>query len=334
MSLLQKTQDPPVIELTPLRRAWGHWQVRFIAGRLAQSVLVLFGAVTVSFLLVHLTGNPAQVIAGGMVSQAQVHRLSAQLGYNRPLLVQYADFIGKTARGDFGYSFRYHEPAITPVLQALPNTLILVFGAIGLGAMIAVPLAVLSVLRRDSALDGMLRRALILGQGVPEYWLGLLLLLAFAIKLHLLPSLGFHSPESVILPIVTLAVPPASMFTRMLRGGLLDFADSALYVALRSKGLPDTEILFRHGLRNALPPFLNFVGLELGWLVGGTIIAETVFVWPGIGYLLLSAVSSRDLLVIQSIIVIVAVGYVLINLAVDVIVAAIDPRVREAMGGG
>jgi len=312
-----------------LRRVWqGHAGIRYVLGRLVQGAAVIFGAITISFILIHLTGNPAEVLAGGMMSQEQVHQLSVRLGYDRPLLVQYLDYLGNAVRGNLGESFRYQEPATTSVFHALPNTLLLVAGAILVACAVAVPTAVFSVLKRESLADRVLRRAIIMGQGIPEYWLGLMLILIFAVRLGWVASLGFSGPGSAILPILTLALPPTSMFVRLLRANLLDIMKADFVTALRSKGLSELDILLRHGLRNALAPFLTFLALELGWLIGGTIIVENVFVWPGIGVLALSAVEARDLPVLQAILIIVAVSYVVLNLAVDLLLMWIDPRVQ------
>jgi peptide/nickel transport system permease protein len=302
--------------------------VRYVLGRVAQGLVIVFGAVTISFVLAHLSGNPAEVLVGGQMSQEQVDQLSHRLGYDRPLLVQYFDYIGKVVRGDLGESFRYQEPAVDSVFTALPRTLLLVAGAILVACAIAVPTAVYSVLRRESLGDRVLRRTLIAGQGIPEFWLGLILVLVFAVWLQWLPSIGFSGFRSLILPVVTLAIPLSSLLVRLLRANLLDIMMSDFVVALRAKGLSELEILRGHALRNALVPFVTFLALQIGWLIGGTIIVENVFVWPGIGTLALSATQVRDLPVIQAIVIVVAVGYVLLNLAVDLLMLAIDPRIR------
>jgi peptide/nickel transport system permease protein len=301
---------------------------RYVVGRLVQGLVIVFGAVTISFGLAHLTGNPAEVLAGGQMSREQVDQLSRQLGYDRPLLVQYGDYLGKVVRGDLGESFRYQEPVVRSVFSALPRTLLLVAGAILVACAAAVPTAVFSVLRRESAGDRVLRRALIAAQGIQEFWLGLILVLVFAVNLGWLPSIGFSGFSSLVLPVVTLALPLSAMLVRLLRANLLDIMTSDFVVALRAKGLSELEILLGHALRNAAIPFVTFLALQIGWLIGGTIIVENVFVWPGIGTLALSATQVRDLPVIQAIVIVVAVGFVLLNLVVDLLMLAIDPRIR------
>jgi peptide/nickel transport system permease protein len=302
--------------------------VRYVLGRLAQGVVIVFGAITVSFVLAHLSGNPAEVLAGGSMSEEQVRQLSHQLGYDRPALVQYFDYIGDVARGDLGHSFRFQEPAVNSVLTALPKTLQLIAAAIIAACAVAIPIAIFSVRRRESIADRAVRRGLIVGQGLPEFWLGLILVLIFAVQLGWLPSLGYSGFESLVLPAATLAIPLTAMLVRLLRANLLDIMTSDFVVALRAKGLSELDILRRHGLRNALVPFVTFLALQVGWLIGGTIIVENVFVWPGIGTLALQAVQTRDLTVIQAIVVIVAASYVVLNLAVDLFMTWIDPRIR------
>jgi ABC-type dipeptide/oligopeptide/nickel transport system permease component len=323
-------QSPSVEAALPRRRLRGASGagIRYASSRLAQGLLVVFGAITISFVLIHLTGNPAEVLAGGQMSREQVAQLSKQLGYERPLVVQYFDYLGNVARGDLGDSFRFQEPAIKSVSHALPRTLLLVGTTILVACAFAIPAAVFSVRRRESLPDRALRRGLILGQGMPEFWLALILVLLFSVKLGWLPSIGLDGPRSLILPVATLALPLTAMLVRLLRAELLDIMTSDFVVALRSKGLTENSILLRHGLRNALIPFVTFLALQIGWLIGGTIIVENVFVWPGIGTLALSAVQVRDLTVIQAIVIIVAVSYVILNLLVDLVMMWIDPRIR------
>jgi ABC-type dipeptide/oligopeptide/nickel transport system permease component len=301
---------------------------RYMLGRLGQGLLVVFGAITISFLLVHVTGNPAQVLAGGTLPPKEVAALSHELGYDKPLLQQYADYVGGVAHGDFGDSFRYRSSAASLVLTALPNTLLLVGLAILLATALAIATALYSVLHSDSRFDRWLRRALMVFQGIPDFWLCLMLVLVFGVELRWVPTIGFTGVTSLILPVVTLALPLVSSFVRLLRANLLDLGGSDFMVALRAKGMSEREIMWRHGLRNALVPFLTYLALQAGWLIGGTIIIESIFVWPGVGLVLLSAVQARDLTVIQAVVVIIAISFVLLNLLVDLLVMWLDPRTR------
>jgi len=323
-----------------LAAAQSRWRgvSRYVAGRLGQGLLVLFGAVTASFILVHATGNPATVLAGGQLPPAQVKALSAQLGYDRPLIDQYLSYLGHAVRGDFGNSFRYGTGAVGTVLTALPNTLILIGISLAAAIAISVGVAVASVLRQGGWADRLWRPAMSALQGIPDFWIALILVLIFSVRLHLLPSLGFNGARTLILPCTALALPMLASFTRLLRGSLLDFTGSDIALALRARGLTRREIVIHHGMRNAMVTFVSYVALQAGWLVGGTLIVETIFAWPGIGTMLIGAVNSRDLTVIQATVVIIALAFTLLNLLADLAVIWLDPRIgRERVsreGGG
>jgi ABC-type dipeptide/oligopeptide/nickel transport system permease component len=206
----------------------------------------------------------------------------------------------------------------------------LVFGAVIVASALAVPVALLSLLRRESLLDLVLRRTLMVLQGLPEFFVGLVLVLVFAVSLAWLPSFGASGPAWYVLPIAALAIPLMSSLARLLRAQLLGILHEEFVTALRARGLGPREIVLRHGLRNALPPLIAYLALQLGWLVGGTVIVEVVFGIPGLGELAISATRDRDITVIQAVVVTVAVGYVGFNLLADLIVYTIDPRVRAA----
>lgn len=327
--------DAPA-DLAAARSRW-RGVARYVAGRLGQGLLVLFGAVTASFILVHATGNPATVLAGGQLPPAQVKALSAQLGYNRPLIDQYWSYLGHAVRGDFGKSFRYGTGAVSTVLTALPNTLILIGISLTAAIVISVAVASASVLRQGGWADRLWRPAMSALQGIPDFWIALVLVLIFSVRLHLLPSLGFNGPRTLILPCTALALPMLASFTRLLRGSLLDFTGSDNALALRARGLTRREIVIHHGMRNAMVTFVSYVALQAGWLVGGTLIVETIFAWPGIGTMLIGAVQSRDLTVIQATVVIIALAFTLLNLLADLAVIWLDPRIgrqRVSREGG
>jgi peptide/nickel transport system permease protein len=203
-----------------------HPRLRYAGMRLLQGLFVVFGAVTISFVLVHMTGDPAAVIAGGQLTLDQVKILSHQLGYDRPLLLQYVTYVGGLLHGDFGVSIRYQTSALTIVADALPNTLLLVACSIGATCAIAIPTAIYSVLHRESLFDRAIRRFLIVLQGIPEYWAAMMLVLVFAVGLRWLPSIGFKDPRALILPTIALAAPMISSFVRLLRATLLDVMGS------------------------------------------------------------------------------------------------------------
>ncbi len=305
----------------------------YVAGRLGAGVLVLFGAVTVSFLLVHATGNPATVLAGGSLPAAQVHALTVQLGYNRPLLSQYGSYILGVLQGHFGVSYRYDTPAINSVMTALPNTLALIGISLSAALLLSMAIAVSSVLSRKGWADRVWRPLVVVLQGIPDFWIALILVLVLSVHLHLLPSLGFAGPKTLIMPCVALTIPMLASFTRLLRASLLDFTNSDVAFALRARGLTRREIVLGHSFRNAMATFVSFVALQAGWLIGGTVIVETIFAWPGIGTLLISAVLARDLTVIQAVVVVIAVAFTLLNLVADMVVLWLDPRIGRATPG-
>jgi len=307
---------------------------RYAAARVGQGILVLFGALTASFILIHLTGNPATVLAGGQLPEAQVQALSHQLGYDRPLGVQYVSYLANAVHGNFGTSFRYGTSALSAVLSALPNTLTLIAVSIVAAVVISVVVATASVLRQGGWSDRMWRPLLSALQGIPDFWIALVLVLVLSVKLHWLPSLGYTTFSSLIMPCVALTLPMLASFSRLLRASMLDFTDSDVALALRARGLTRREIVLHHAMRNAMVVFVSYVALQAGWLVGGTVIVETIFAWPGIGTMLIGAVQARDLAIVQATVVLVAVAFTLLNLAADLAVIWLDPRIgRERVSG-
>lgn len=310
----------------------GHPLRRYVVGRIAQGVLVVIGAVAVSVVLANLAGNPSDVLGSGLLSPEQRHEIAAQLGYDAPFVERFLSYMGGALHGDLGVSYRTNESAAGIVLTALPYTAALVAGALALSIAVAVPLAIMSVLRRESRLDRFSRRTLMFLGALPDFWVALVLVLIFAVSLNALPSSGAESAASFVLPTIAIALPTIPTFVRLLRGSLLDIARSDFYDALRGKGLSEREIVIRHGLRNASAPFVTLVGLQLGWLLGGTLLVEVVFAWPGIGFTLMDAVSARDIAVIQATVVLTAAGYVVANLIADLVVVYADPRIRVGVG--
>jgi peptide/nickel transport system permease protein len=302
---------------------------RYVAGRVGQGAIVVLGAVVVSFVLTSLTGNAVDALGTGFGAETR-RRLIVEYGFDRPLPARFLDYMGHALRGDFGRSFRSQEPAISLVLHALPYTLLLVGATMVVACAVALPTAVHSVLHLGSRADVGLRRLLMLLQGLPEFYVGLMLVLVFAVTLGWLPSLGGSGPASYVLPVVALSLPLMSTLTRLVRSQLLDVLDGEFVAALRAKGLTQREIVVRHGLPNALSPLIAYLALQTGWLLGGTVIVEYVFGIPGIGQLVIASSAQRDLNVLQAIVVVVATGYVLLNLLADLAVHAIDPRLRGA----
>jgi ABC-type dipeptide/oligopeptide/nickel transport system permease component len=303
--------------------------IRYIAIRIGQGVLVVLGAVAISFVLVNVAGNPVTALGEFFLTPERKQELIHLYGYDRPLPERFLDYVASAFQGDFGESFRQPVGALTLVLRALPATIYLVLGSVLVTLVVSVPVALLSVLRRGSWLDRGIRNSLTVLQGLPSFWLGVILVLVFSVELGWLPSYGDRELKSYILPIAALSIPLMSTVVRLLRSQLLDIMGMEFVTALRAKGLSERDIVMRHALHNAMPPLVTFMALQIGWLFGGTIIVEAVFGWPGIGSLAITATGNQDLTVIQALVVVVAAVYVLLNLLADLAVLAIDPRLRK-----
>ncbi len=301
---------------------------RYLAARVWQALVVIFGAVVISFLLTTLSGNSASIQAGPFATPARVKQVAHEFGYDRPVLERFGRYIVHVAHGDFGRSYRLGGSAMGSVLHALPYTLLLVGAVLVVALAVAVPLALVTLLRRGSLWDRGVRRVALLGLGVPEFWLAIILVLIFSVQLHWFQPIGYSGARSLVLPTAALALPLIPAIVRLLQGQLLDVMGADFIVAQRAKALPPRAIVLRHALRNAMPEFVTYMALQVGWLIAGTVIVESVFQWPGIGSTMFSAVSTRDLAVVQAVVVVVAVVYVALNLAADLIVLWLDPRIR------
>ncbi len=304
---------------------------RFIGSRLLQGLFVVFGAMVVSFLIANLTGNPSDVIGGSLLSPEQRAQIAHQLGYDRPLPERLGDYLAGAFRGDFGMSYQTSETALSVVLRALPNTALLITCALACALALAVPVAILSVLRRGTGVDRSMRSTMMLVGALPDFWIALLLVLVFSVNLDLLPAIGFQSASSLIMPTVALALPLTPALVRLLRGALLDVVGQDFVTSLRARGFSDRSIVTHQAFKNASVPFVTLLAMQVGWLLGGTIIVEVVFAWPGVGSALNNAVQNRDIAVVQAAVVVIATGYVLVNLLADVYASLIDPRIRTAV---
>jgi ABC-type dipeptide/oligopeptide/nickel transport system permease component len=303
---------------------------RFLLRRLLHALIVVWGVVTVVFFLVRLTGDPSAFLVDQSATREEVAAVRAQLGLDRPLLVQYLEFLAAVPRGDFGISIRERRPAMAMVLGHFwPATVELAAAAILLSTALAIPLGIVSATHKDRAPDHASRLASLLLQSMPSFWLGLMLILFFAVQLGgLLPAYGSGTLRHLILPAVALAAAPLAQNVRLIRAGMLEVLQQDYVRTARAKGAPERLVLYRHALRNAALPFITVTGLSLGFMLSGTIIIETVFSWPGLGRLLVQAVPGRDFPVIQAGVFLFAVIFVAVNLVVDLLYAVVDPRVR------
>jgi ABC-type dipeptide/oligopeptide/nickel transport system permease component len=298
-------------------------------GKLVRSLTVLLGVSFLTFIIGHASGDPVRLIARGDATLEQRAQLRHSLGLDRPVLEQYRIYVSRALHGDLGISYRQHVDVTRLIALRLPNSLELAAAAFLFAMTIGFALGVLCVIYRDSVLDHVVAGLSVLGQVVPGFWLGLVLVLLFAVHWRILPVSGSGDLTHLILPAFTLALPMLGRTARLVRGGMLEVLQSDYIRTARAKGLSEREVLLGHAARNALLPLVTQAGLELGDMVGSAFIIETVFAWPGLGRMTVSAVQQRDFLVVQGCVLVIAAGFVLINLAVDLLYAVIDPRVRS-----
>lgn len=302
--------------------------LRTVLVRLGTALLVLLCTATVSFFLVRLSGDPVKQLLPPDATAHQESVLRASLGLNRPLFTQYTDFIGGLPRLDFGDSLFYNEPVRTVLADRIPATLELAGAALVVTLVIALPAGVFAAMRRGRASDRGVMTGVLLGQSTPPFWVGILLILIFAVGLHVLPASGYGTFANLVLPAVTLAVYSVAVVARLLRSSLIDVLASDHIRTARAKGFGPVKVVLSHGLRNASLPVVTVVGLEIGSLLGGAILTEQVFSWPGVGQLTIEAISKRDFPLVQATVLLFAATFVVVNLLVDLSYSFLDPRVR------
>jgi peptide/nickel transport system permease protein len=304
---------------------------QYILRRLWQSVIVVFGVVTVVFFVLQLTGDPVRIMMGETSSEEDIQNVKHQLGLDRPIHEQYVTFLGKAIQGNFGDSIRQRgQPAMGIVLSRYPATLQLAFMALAFSVILATIFGVISAVKRYSALDNVVMFLALIGQSVPNFWLGIMLILLFAVQFGLLPSQGSGdgNPRYLLLPMLTLAAPGLARLTRLVRSGMLEILNQDYIRTARAKGLQDGRVIFGHALKNAAIPLVTVIGLDMGALLGGAVVTEQIFAWPGVGLEVIIAINGRDFPVVQAAVFVVAVSFVLINLLVDLAYTWLDPRVR------
>jgi peptide/nickel transport system permease protein len=300
----------------------------YLRNRLIQGGIVLLGVSLIVFGLSYLGGDPAAALLPLNTPPEDVEAFRRAAGFDQPLPMQYAHFLGRALTGDFGQSLRYREPAMPLVLERLPLTFTLALLGLGVALLIAVPLGIISATRPHSAADAAARGLLLLGQSLPGFWLATFLILVFAVALRWLPPSGIDDPGGLILPSVTIGALPASSIGRLLRARLREVLSADYIRTAYGKGLRDRAVLWRHAARNVLIPVITIIALQLGTLLGGAVIAEAVFALPGMGRLALQAITARDVPLIQAFVFVSASFVVLINLALDLAYTWLDPRIR------
>jgi peptide/nickel transport system permease protein len=312
---------------------------RYLLRRLLLLVPVLLGVSVVVFLVLHLSpGDPAEIMLGSQASQADVARLQADLGLDEPLPLQYARWMAHVLQGDLGRSIRLRQPVLGEVLIRFRATLILTTTALFLSTVCGIALGVLSAARPRSLVDRLSTLGSIFGASMPSFWLGLVLMVCFSLWLGWLPASGMYGAHGtggladllshLALPAVTLAAASTTIIARLTRSTMLDILRQDFVRTARAKGLVERGVVLRHALRNALIPTVTVVGVQAGYLLGGAILTETVFAWPGVGTLMIQGILARDFPLVQGCVLVIALGFVLFNLAVDLLYAFLDPRIR------
>jgi peptide/nickel transport system permease protein/glutathione transport system permease protein len=303
--------------------------LRYAARRLALLPLSLLLVALVTFVVMRLTGNPVDIFLDVTSTPEQVAELTAKLHLDEPIPVQFLIFLRDLARGDFGQSLQFNTGAMEVVLQRLGATLQLAAAGLSLAIVLGMALGLICAVRRDRPADFVITAVAVAGQSMPSFWLGLLLIQFVALQLRWLPTSGSGDLAHLVLPAVTLAAFLLPNIVLITRASVLELMGEAFVVAARAKGLSRLRVLLTHILPNALNPLLSFLGIQIGTLIGGSIITETIFAWPGIGRLLLSSISNRDVPVVEAGVLIIAVGIAVTNLAVDLLQMLVDPRIRR-----
>ena len=303
--------------------------LRFVARRVALTIPVLLGVATLVFLLIHLIpGDPAQAMLGEAAPQADVNALRAQLKLDRPLLEQYVDFLGALLRGDLGTSLRTRTSVTAQIAERIPATFELAFAAMFVAMMVAVPLGIAAAAWRGSFVDHAAMAVAMGGMAIPNFWLGPLLAIVFAVELGWLPVSGRGGIDHLVLPAVSLGLALAAMLARMTRASLLEELREPYVRAARARGISRARAVIAHAFRNSLIPVVTILGLQFGAVLTGAVITETIFSWPGIGRLLIQSIGFRDYPLVQGCILLIAVTYVAVNLLTDLAYGWLDPRIR------
>jgi peptide/nickel transport system permease protein len=301
----------------------------YVLRRLWQSAVTLLGVSVFVFVILRvLPGDPAKMLLPEGAPQSAVDELNRHLGLREPLHVQYGIFLRSVFRGDFGQSFQYRAPALSVVVERLPATAQLTLAAMILTVFFGVTIGIVAAVQRGTAYDYAGTALAVLGQSLPNFWLGIMLILLFGVALRWLPTSGFEGWRHLILPGVTLAAFPTALVARLTRSSMLETLNKDFVRTGRAKGLGEGRVVLRHALRNAAIPVLTVIGLQIGTLLGGAVITESVFAWPGMGKLIVDAIFFRDFPVVQTVLIFAATVFVVINLVVDLLYTVIDPRIR------
>ena len=302
----------------------------YVLGRLFQGVVALLGVTCVAFLLVSLSGDPAFILLTPEAGEEQRAAFRRTYGLDQPLPVQYARYVSHVARGDFGTSFAFNRPAIQVVLDRVPATLLLTATAVALGVAVGMPAGVVTAVRAGDLLDRLVMAMVLLGQSVPTFWLGLLMIRIFAVNLRWVPVSGHGTALHLVMPALALGLYLAALLARLTRSEMLEALAQDYVRTARAKGLSERVVTVAHALKNALLPIVTLIGLQLGALLGGAVVTETVFAWPGVGSLVLDAILRKDYPVVLAAVEFVAAAFIVINVLLDLLYGYLDPRLKVA----
>ena len=303
--------------------------IRYLLRRLLLSVVTLIAVIVIVSGMLHVSGDPVAVmLQSGIASQEERETLRQELGLDRPFILQAIDFIVGVVQGDLGYSLRFRKAAAPLIIERLPATLQLALVAMLVALVVAIPVGILSAMKPHSTVDYAGRLLTLAGQSIPMFWLGIMAVLVFSVQLRWLPSAGRLEPTSIILPATTLGLFPMARIARILRASMLEVLNRDYIRTARAKGLSESKTLIGHALRNSAIPVVTVTGLQFGILLGGALVTETIFSWPGVGLLAIQAVTNRDFPLLRAIVLVMALSFVSINLITDVLYAYLDPRIR------
>lgn len=301
---------------------------KYLAQRLVGLLLVVLGVATVVFFAIRIAGDPVALLVGQNASAEDIERLRHSLGLDQPLLIQYVRFLQGAMTFDLGQSLRYRQPVVDLIAAALPTTVQLTVTAMVLAVIVALPTGILAALRPGSLVDLGAMSVAVVGQAMPVFWLGILLILVFSVGLRWFPTGGWGSPENFVLPTLALGTYATARISRLVRSGMVEVLSQDYIRTARSKGISEMRIVLRHALKNAAIPVVTVIALEFGALLGGAVITETIFAIPGLGRLAVSSVFSRDYPVVQGVVFVAAIAVSVVNLSVDLFYTYLDPRIR------
>jgi ABC-type dipeptide/oligopeptide/nickel transport system permease component len=301
--------------------------LQYLFKRLWHTVYVIIGISVISFFFIHLSGDPVMLMLPADASNQEIEDLRQQLGFNDPIYVQYLRFAWQALRGEFGQSLYYKVPAMQLILERLPASLELALAAMLIALVVAVPIGIISAVRRGSLLDMGSMFGALFGLSMPHFWLGIMLIMIFSVKLGWLPTSGRGTLAHLIMPSVALGLSLMAMFARLTRSVMLEVLSLDYIRTARSKGLKEWIVVAKHAFKNALIPLVTVAGMQFGFLLGGTVIIETVFAWPGVGRLVVQAIFNRDYPLVQAVVLVLAVIFVAVNFIVDMLYMYLDPQI-------